>query len=96
MSLAGHINKIVGAGVVSGDFEVLVVSPGSLFDGEVMEDWDDDGVGVRGTSSGMEEPGETVLCAMELGLVKRVKGELSAMVVKPKVALVSVLDIINE
>ena len=89
VSMAGEINRIICAGVVSEDFEVLVVSLGTPLDEKVMEDWDDDGVRT-------EEIEETVLCATELGLMKRTKGEPSTIVIKPKVALESVLDIINE
>ena len=99
VSLAGQVNKITGVGVISEDFEVLVIWPDVGFDERTMEDSYDNG------DRGTEERQETVLCATELGLMQRMrvgagagqKGKPSELIViKPKVALVSVIDIIDD
>jgi len=101
VSLAGQVNKITGVGVISEDFEVLVIWPDVDFDERTMEDSYDDGDRVRET----EGRQESVLCATELGLVQRMSigagtgrkvkpSEL--IVIKPKVALLSVIDMIDE
>ena len=101
VSLAGQVNKIIGVGIISEDFEVLVVSPEAIFDDNAMEDSYDDGDRAQGT----EEHTESVLCATELGLMQRMgvgagtghDGKPSELIViKPKVALVSVIDVLNE
>lgn len=99
VSLSGQVNKTIGVGVVSEDFEVLVVWPDTTFDERQMEDSYDSGERVQGGRQ------EVVLCATDLGLMqrmmvgaggeeKRTPSEL--VVIKPKVALMSVLDIIDE
>lgn len=93
---------MIGVGVISEDFEVLVVWPDRVFDDKEMEDSYDSGDRVQGTE-GREE---AVLCATDLGLMQQMieggagageKGKPSELIViKPKVALMSVLDIIDE
>ncbi|KAG8215043.1 hypothetical protein J3R82DRAFT_8452 [Butyriboletus roseoflavus] len=101
VSLAGQVNKMIGAGVISEDFEVLVVHPDMAFDDKAMEDSYDDGDRMQGT----EEHKETVLCATELGLMQRMGVGTGAgqnekpselIIMKPKVALVSVIDLIYQ
>ena len=96
VSLAGRLNQMTN-GVVSGDFEVLVVRPGETFHCETMEEESDgNGGGVQVTSDGAETS-QTVLCTSELGLTKRVQlgtGEKETKpVIKAKVILESFLDI---
>ena len=101
ISLAGQVNKIIGVGVISEDFEVLVIWPDEDFDEQTMEDSYENGDRMQGT----EGRQETVLCATELGLMQRMsvgtgtgqKGKPSELIViKPKVALVSVIDILDD
>ena len=101
VSLAGQVNKIIGVGVISEDFEVLVRWPDEGFDENTTEDSYDNGDRMQGT----EGQKETVLCATELGLMQRMnigadtgqKGKPSELIVmKPKVALVSVIDLIGD
>jgi len=102
VSLARDINMIIGAGVISDDLEILWMRPETSFDGRMMQDWDDDGKG-QGTLSEMERPQETVLCTMELGLMKRARASAAgkrsedskSIMVKPRVALRSILDVIG-
>ncbi|KAF8449368.1 hypothetical protein L210DRAFT_3388331 [Boletus edulis BED1] len=100
VSLAGQVNKMIGVGVISEDFEVLVIWPDTLFNERTMEDAYDNGDRNRET----QDREETVLCATELGLMQRIrvgagtgqKGKPSELIViKPKVALMSVIDIIE-
>ena len=102
VSLAGQVNKIVSAGIVSEDFELLVIWPDTVFDERAMEDAYDNGDRVQEVEGEREQ---LVLCATELGLLQRMmvgsssgrKGRSSELIViKPKVALVSVIDIIDE
>ncbi|KAI9573814.1 hypothetical protein HD554DRAFT_2012352 [Boletus coccyginus] len=101
VSLAGQVNKITGVGVISEDFEVLVIWPDVDFDERTMEDSYDNGDRIRET----EGRQENVLCATELGLVQRMSIGAGAgqkvkpselIVIKPKVALLSVIDMIDE
>lgn len=101
VSLAGQVNKIIGVGVISEDFEVLVVWPEDVFNDRRMEDSYDSGERIQGREGHQEE----VLCATDLGLMQRIKVGAGAgekrkpselVVMKPKVALMSVLDIIDE
>jgi hypothetical protein len=105
ISLARDINMIIGAGVISEDLEILWVPPETPFDGKVMQDLDDDGKGQGTFKNGMEGPRETVLCTIELGLMKRTRAAaagkrnetieaVNSIMVKPKVALVSILNVI--
>ncbi|KAF8552725.1 hypothetical protein OG21DRAFT_1415584 [Imleria badia] len=100
VSLAGQINKIIGVGVISEDFAVLVVWPDTVFDATSMEDSYDNGDRVQGT----EEREEVVLCATDFGLMQRMMVGAGAgqtgkpselIVIKPKVALASVVDILE-
>lgn len=100
VSLAGQVNKIIGVGVISEDFEVLVAWPNLVFDESKMEDSYDNGDRMQG----IEEREEIVLCATDLGLVQRMtvgsssgqKAKLSELIViKPRVALASVVDILD-
>ncbi|KIJ63517.1 hypothetical protein HYDPIDRAFT_91928, partial [Hydnomerulius pinastri MD-312] len=100
VSLAIRVNKIVGEDVTSGDLEVWAVRPATPYDANLMEDSYDDG------SSGRGEGGRAkVLCATDLGLRKKTRvammGEKEKqweikMLLKPKVALESVVDIMDE
>ncbi|KAG9309466.1 hypothetical protein JVU11DRAFT_10435 [Chiua virens] len=99
VSLAGQVNKIIGAGVISEDFEVLVVWPGVVFEEKTMENADDNGERVHKAEE--HQPEETVLCATELGLMQRMRvggsgGDKTKptelIVIKPKVTLTSVLN----
>lgn len=101
VSLAGQVNKMIGVGVISEDFEVLVVWPDTPFDDKQMEDSYDSGERVQGAGGHQED----VLCATDLGVMQRInvgagageEGEPSELiVVKPRVALMSVLNIIDE
>ncbi|KAH0836422.1 hypothetical protein J3R83DRAFT_8025 [Lanmaoa asiatica] len=101
VSLAGQVNKIIGMGVISEDFHVVVVAPEAIFDKKDMEDSYDNDDKDQGTKG---RP-EIVLCATELGLLQRGRvgagagqgGEPSeSIVMKPKVALASVMDIFND
>ncbi|KAF8552718.1 hypothetical protein OG21DRAFT_91494 [Imleria badia] len=98
VSLAGEVNKIIGVGVISEDFAVLVVVPDAIFDERMMEDSYDDGDRVQGKG----ERKETVLCATDFGLMQRIMVEAGSgqmekpsesIVIKPKVALASVVDV---
>lgn len=97
VSLAGQVNKFIGVGVISDDFEVLVVWPDTAFDDKMMEDSYDNGDRIRGA----EQRQENVLFATELGLMQRMrvgsgaaqKGKPSELIImKPKVALVGAID----
>lgn len=96
VTLAVRVNKIVGEDVTSGDLEVLAVPPASLFDPASMEDVYNE------ASSGT---GARVLCTTDLGLRKRVRvfmtGEKEKQwalttLLKPKVALESVVEIMDD
>jgi hypothetical protein len=96
VSLAAQVNKMIGVGVISEDLEVLVRWPDEGFDEMTGEDSYDNGDKMQGT-----EELEIVLCATELGLGRRAgmgeQGKPSELIViKPKVALVSVIDIIGD
>ena len=101
VSLAGQVNKTIGVGVISEDFEVLVSWPDEGFDERTMEDSYDNGDRMQGT----EGPQETVLCATELGLMQRMsvgagtgqkRKPPELIIIKPKVALLSVIDILDD
>ncbi|KIK91493.1 hypothetical protein PAXRUDRAFT_830793, partial [Paxillus rubicundulus Ve08.2h10] len=92
-----RVNKIIGEDVTSGDFEVLAVPPATTFDGMMMEDSYDD-------ETSPSARGGKVLCATDLGLRKKTRvgmvGEKEKqweikMLLKPKVALESVVDIMD-
>ncbi|KAI5991785.1 hypothetical protein EDC04DRAFT_2587261 [Pisolithus marmoratus] len=96
VTLAVRVNKIVGEDVTSGDLEVLTVPPASLFDPASMEDVYNE------AASGA---GARVLCTTDLGLRKRVRvsttGEKEkqwavTILLKPKVALESVVEIMDD
>lgn len=96
VTLAVRVNKIVGEDVTSGDLEVLTVPPASLFDPSSMED-------VYNEAS--SRAGARVLCTTDLGLRKRVRvsttGEKEKQwavttLLKPKVALESVVEIMDD
>jgi hypothetical protein len=91
VSLAAQVNKMIGVGVISEDLEVLVRWPDDGFDERTMEDSYDNGDRMQGT-----EEREIVLCATELGLGRRAGMGEQGIVIKPKVALVSVIDIIGD
>ncbi|KAH7883466.1 hypothetical protein F5I97DRAFT_1815020 [Phlebopus sp. FC_14] len=102
VSLAIRVNKIIGEDVTSGNLEVLAVHPAAPFNAEAMEDSYDDGVSARSARS---TDTAKVLCATDLGLRKRtrvaVTGEKEkqwemTLLLKPKVALESVVDIMDE
>ncbi|KAF9218709.1 hypothetical protein BS17DRAFT_719808 [Gyrodon lividus] len=101
VSLAIRVNKIIGEDVTSGDLEVLVVPPGTAFDGTMMEDSYEDGSSQRARGGRVPK----VLCATDLGLRKKTRvgmvGEKEkqweiTVLLKPKVALESVVDIMDE
>jgi hypothetical protein len=101
VSLAIRVNKIIGEDVTSGDFEVLAVPPATAFDGATMEDSYDDASSPSARGGTMPK----VLCATDLGLRKKTRvgmvGEKEKqweikMLLKPKVALESVVDIMDE
>ncbi|KAL4079004.1 hypothetical protein J3A83DRAFT_4086569 [Scleroderma citrinum] len=93
-----RVNKIIGEDVTSGDLEILTIPPATVFDNLSMEDVYNEGVL---THSG----GARVLCTTDLGLLKRVRvgttGEKERQwavttLLKPKVALESVVDIMDD
>jgi len=93
-----RVNKIIGEDVTSGDLEILAVPPGTAFDPSSMEDVYNEGALTR---SG----GTRVLCTTDLGLRKKVRvgttGEREKqwaviILLKPKVALESVVDIMDD
>lgn len=99
VSLALRVNKIVGEDVTSGDFEVLAVPPGDTFDVIAMEDSYEDGGSVRGRGNNTSK----VLCATDLGLRKKTRVGMTGekqweinVLLKPKVALESVIDILDD
>lgn len=99
VSLAMRVNKIVGEDVTSGDFEVLAIPPGTAFDVTTMEDSYDDG----GSAKGREDNVSKVLCATDLGLRKKTRMGMTGekqwetkVLLKPKVALESVIEIMDE
>lgn len=95
---AMRVNKIVGEDVTSGNLEILMVPPGTVFDPSSMEDvYNEDAL----THSGAKR----VLCTTDLGLRKMVRltttGEKDKQwsvttLLKPKVALESVVDIMDD
>ncbi|KIJ63514.1 hypothetical protein HYDPIDRAFT_92172, partial [Hydnomerulius pinastri MD-312] len=100
VSLAIRVNKIVGEDVTSGDLEVLAVRSATPYDGSWMEDSYDDGNSERGVGGGAK-----VLCATDLGLRKKTRVAMTGerekqweikVLLKPKVALESVVDIMDE
>ena len=99
VSLAMRVNKIVGEDVTSGDFEVLAVPPATAFDVTTMEDSYDDGRSAKARGSNMSK----VLCATDLGLRKKTRVGMTGekqwetmVLLKPKVALESVVEIMDE
>lgn len=99
VSLAMRVNKIVGEDVTSGDFEVLAVPPATAFDVAMMEDSYDDGRSAKARGSNMSK----VLCATDLGLRKKTRVGMTGekqwetmVLLKPKVALESVVEIMDE
>lgn len=99
VSLAMRVNKIIGEDVTSGDFEVLAVEPKDAFDVTTMEDSYDDGGSARGKSDNVPK----VLCATDLGLRKKTRVGMTGekqwetkVLLKPKVALESIVEIMDE
>ncbi|KAG8220565.1 hypothetical protein J3R82DRAFT_3298 [Butyriboletus roseoflavus] len=99
VSLAMRVNKIVGEDVTSGDFEVMAVLPATAFDLMTMDDSYDDG----GSAKARENTMSKVLCATDLGLRKKTRVGMTGekqwetkVLLKPKVALESVMDIMDE
>lgn len=101
VSLAVRVNKIVGEDVTSGDLEVLAVMPATPFDAASMEDSYDDGT----PASSAGGAARRVLCATDLGLRKRTRVAMTGekekqweikMLLKPKVALESVVEIMDD
>ncbi|KAH0828892.1 hypothetical protein J3R83DRAFT_2291 [Lanmaoa asiatica] len=99
VSLSMRVNKIVGEDVTSGDFEVMAVPPGTAFDVTTMEDSYDDGGSVKARGNNMPK----VLCATDLGLRKKTRVGMTGekqwetkVLLKPKVALESVIEIMDE
>ena len=76
---ARKLNTMVGENVVSEDLVVTVVSAGTIFDGECMED--------AYPQAGMKPVQRVVICTTDLGLRegKQVKGVKAFL--KPKVVL---------
>lgn len=98
-SLAMRVNKIVGEDVTSGDFEVLAVLPATAFDVTTMEDSYDDGRSAKTRGNTVSK----VLCATDLGLRKKTRMGMTGekqwetkVLLKPKVALESVIEIMDE
>ncbi|KAI0315430.1 hypothetical protein OF83DRAFT_1062081, partial [Amylostereum chailletii] len=85
--IALKVNKIVGEGITSGVIAPLVVARDTAFDAEAIDD----------AYSGDGEKG-AVLCTTSVGLKREVRAEGqvkdSTVLVKPKVALVSVLGVL--
>ena len=71
------------SGMISGDFEVFAVRPGTTFDRESMVDMNED---QRGTGAA-----QIVLCVSRVGLRKKM-GEKTVMLTKAEVVLKSFLD----
>ncbi|KAN0081721.1 hypothetical protein V8E55_009345 [Tylopilus felleus] len=99
VSLAMRVNKIVGEDVTSGDFEVLAVPPATAFDVTAMEDSYDDGRSSKAKGNNIPK----VLCATDLGLRKKTRMGMTGekqwetkVLLKPKVALESVIEIMDE
>ncbi|KAF8131809.1 hypothetical protein EV363DRAFT_1164450 [Boletus edulis] len=99
VSLAMRVNKIVGEEVTSGDFDVLAVPPATAFDMSTMEDSYDDGRSAKAKGKNMSR----VLCATDLGLRKKTRVGMTGdkqwetkILLKPKVALESVVEIMDE
>ncbi|KAF9236020.1 hypothetical protein BU15DRAFT_50682 [Melanogaster broomeanus] len=101
VSLAIRVNKIVGEDVTSGNLEVVAVRPETTFDATSMEDSYDDGSSPQARGGSMP----TVLCATDLGLRKMTRVGMTGekekqwdikVLLKPKVALKSVVDIMDE
>ncbi|KAG6331425.1 hypothetical protein ID866_7666 [Astraeus odoratus] len=99
VSLSMRINKIIGEDVTSGDLEILTVPPAATFDSSAMEDVYNEG------TPGRPGVGTKVLCTTDLGLRKRVRVAVTGdkekhwaitTLLKPKVALESVVDIMED
>ena len=94
-----RVNKIVDEDTTSRDFEVMAVLPATAFDATTMEDSYDDGELTKAGGNKITK----VLCATDLGLRKKTRVGMTGekqwetkILLKPKVALESVVDIMDE
>ncbi|EIW80669.1 hypothetical protein CONPUDRAFT_82793 [Coniophora puteana RWD-64-598 SS2] len=103
--LALDVNRVIGEDVTSSEYEVLAVKSGVVFERGEMEDAYDDGHSHSHSHSHSAGNGSAakVLCPTDLGLVQRTKlaggreGRWDVKVLlKPKVALESVVDFMDE
>jgi hypothetical protein len=82
--LVVDLNRIIGTKIVSGDFEAVLVDPGTAFERKTMESmWPEEGL--------RQSKAETVVCTTSLGLRKRGNNGHGVMLMKPKVLLRSTL-----
>lgn len=89
LSIISHAGRFgdLTSGMISGDFEVFVVQPGTTFDAESMVDMNNDKTASRRMGAAQTT---SVLCASRVGLRKRM-GEKTIMLTKAQVVLQSFL-----